>query len=72
MPVLIYQFHAVIWGGVVEGEIIYFDAFAPSKSRAFIELSVNVTIFVIGVMLEHYGTKAIARSLSDLTRSSSV
>jgi len=64
MPILLYQLHAVFWGGAVEGDLIYLDSFAPSRIQAIIELAVIVTIFVFGLILEHYGTKTMDRIIN--------
>jgi hypothetical protein len=69
MPIILYQLHAVMWGGAVEGDVIYFDAAAPSKNLAITEFAVVVAIIVSGLALEHYGTKVVDRIIRKQQRS---
>jgi hypothetical protein len=57
LTITLYQLYAVFWGGVGEGECIYLDVFAPSKTVAIIFFAGALSIFVIILGLEHYGTK---------------
>lgn len=59
LPLIIYNLHAVIWGGAVKGEVIALETFAPSKSQAITEFVVVVAIFVLGLVVEHFGTKTL-------------
>ncbi len=65
IPIILYQLHAVIWGDALEGEVIYLDAFAPSKIRAITQFVVVIAIFVLGLSLEHYGTKAMDKVIKN-------
>lgn len=65
IPIILYQLHAVIWGGARGGDVIYLDAFAFSKKRAITEFVVVIAIFVLGLALEHYGTKAMDKIIKN-------
>ncbi|MBI5483262.1 MAG: hypothetical protein HY888_02235 [Deltaproteobacteria bacterium] len=61
LPVVLYQLYCVIWGGALEGDIMYLDTFAPSKARAIAEAALFFSIIILGMALEHFGTRAIDR-----------
>lgn len=63
LPVVLYQLYCVIWGGALEGDIIYRDTFAPSKTGAIAEAVLFLSIIILGMALEHFGTRAIDRSM---------
>ena len=59
MPLTIYILYCVIWGGAVEGEVIAPETFAPTKILAITQFAIIITIFILGLVLDHYGIKAI-------------
>jgi hypothetical protein len=61
MPLLLYQFYAVTWGGTAVGEVIYLDARVPARGQAIVALAINCAILACGIMVEHFGTRAIDR-----------
>lgn len=61
MPLLLYQFYAVIWGGTAVGEVIYLDARVPARGQAIMALAINCAILACGIMVEHFGTRVIDR-----------
>jgi hypothetical protein len=61
MPILLYQCYAVFWGGFATGEVFFLDARAPARWQAVMELTINLAILAGGIMLEHFGTRAVDR-----------
>jgi len=61
MPMLLYQCYAVIWGGIVVGEVIYLDARVPARGQAIMALAINLAILACGILVEHFGTRAVDR-----------
>ena len=56
-PLFFYVAYTVYFGGVVEGDIIYLDIFAPSKLDALIDIAICVSLILVAFLIRYYSSR---------------